>query len=205
MSVVPFGAEGLLTVPEAEDVIGIFADMHGALRRLHRMRKRCADITTWLCAGDVCDADAQPRVNELALLGIDVHGIPTVLGNHDRQVRRDQAGRLHPDALAVLDALPRHLDVQFGDLRIRVLHATPKSLTTFVDADDPPEAFHRHFSHQPADVVVLGHTHKPFDRTVGGHRFLNPGALGDLREPPTALRLHRGGQADLVHLGSVVG
>jgi len=32
-----------------------------------------------------------------------------------------------------------------------------------------------------ADVVVFGHTHKPFSEIIGGTRFFNPGYAGKLR------------------------
>jgi putative phosphoesterase len=31
------------------------------------------------------------------------------------------------------------------------------------------------------DVVVFGHTHKPFSETIGGTRFFNPGYAGKSR------------------------
>jgi len=43
-----------------------------------------------------------------------------------------------------------------------------------------PEAAERIAAYRPT-LVVSGHTHAPHDRTVGGVRFLNPGAAGPRR------------------------
>ena len=48
----------------------------------------------------------------------------------------------------------------------------PQSLT------DPIKA---RIADQRPDVVVFGHTHKPFDGNVGGKRFFNPGYAGKAR------------------------
>jgi uncharacterized protein len=36
-------------------------------------------------------------------------------------------------------------------------------------------------AHEQPDVVVFGHTHKPFSETIGGTLYLNPGSAGKAR------------------------
>ena len=44
--------------------------------------------------------------------------------------------------------------------------------------DSPVERYRQGFANTDEGVVVLGHTHMPFDRLADRRRFVNPGSLG---------------------------
>lgn len=47
-----------------------------------------------------------------------------------------------------------------------------------VDPRSPLDAIRTRVERDPCDVVVFGHTHKPFDQQMGRTRFFNPGYAG---------------------------
>jgi len=57
-------------------------------------------------------------------------------------------------------------------------HATPRNDTDIFTRLTPEEPLLSLFSGLNADIVVCGHTHMPFDRTIGSTRVLNPGSVG---------------------------
>ena len=50
-----------------------------------------------------------------------------------------------------------------------------------VDPRKPAEAIQRRIIREGPDVVVFGHTHKPFCETIGGTLYFNPGYAGKPR------------------------
>jgi len=63
--------------------------------------------------------------------------------------------------------------VELGGRRFLVQHiVNPQSLT------DP---IRTRIARERPDVVVFGHTHKPFSKSIGGTRFFNPGYAGKSR------------------------
>ena len=50
-----------------------------------------------------------------------------------------------------------------------------------VNPFDPSEKLAARLKRERPDVVVFGHTHKPFSEIIGGTRFFNPGYAGKSR------------------------
>jgi diadenosine tetraphosphatase ApaH/serine/threonine PP2A family protein phosphatase len=57
-------------------------------------------------------------------------------------------------------------------------HATPRNETEIFTKRTPEERLVPVFAGVDAAVVVCGHTHMQFDRTVGGLRVINAGSVG---------------------------
>lgn len=57
-------------------------------------------------------------------------------------------------------------------------HATPRNDTDTFTRLTPEERLLPIFSEVEADLVVVGHTHMQFDRTIGGTRVVNAGSVG---------------------------
>ena len=63
--------------------------------------------------------------------------------------------------------------VELGGRRFVVQHiVNPQSLT---------DSLRARIARERPDVVVFGHTHKPFSESIGGTRFFNPGYAGKSR------------------------
>ncbi|WP_165795249.1 metallophosphoesterase family protein [Deinococcus koreensis] len=184
--------------------IGLIADIQGNLHALEAVLAALAHpgggrpgVDATLCAGDLVGYAAHP--NEV-VLRVRAGGIPSVVGNQDQAVgwglpranRQPAAprteilrraalewtqGQLHAEHRAYLRGLPRLMRLPLSDRSVTVLHAGIDTLDDWLTPDDPPalEALARRLS---SDVVVLGHTHRPFEYRCAGTLFINPGPVG---------------------------
>ena len=57
-----------------------------------------------------------------------------------------------------------------------------------VDVHRPSETLQRRITRERPDVVVFGHSHKPFNEAIGGTLYFNPGYAGKPPLRPAALR-----------------
>lgn len=57
-------------------------------------------------------------------------------------------------------------------------HATPRSDTEIITRLTPDERLTEILDGVSERVVVCGHVHQQFDRTIGGHRLVNAGSIG---------------------------
>ena len=62
--------------------------------------------------------------------------------------------------------------------RVLFCHATPESDSRIFTRRTPEADLLPFFAGLDADLVVCGHTHMPFDRTIGGVRVVNAGSVG---------------------------
>jgi predicted phosphodiesterase len=84
--------------------------------------------------------------------------------------------RRHRDLLA--DA-PTSVALEVTGLGpVRFCHATARDDAEFVLVDSPVARYREAFAGVDEPVVVLGHTHMPFDRLADRRRFVNPGSVG---------------------------
>ena len=67
-------------------------------------------------------------------------------------------------------ALKENEVVELAERKFMVQH--------IVDPQTPDERLRRQIAKHQPDVLVFGHTHKAYDRTVNGTRFFNPGYSG---------------------------
>ena len=67
-----------------------------------------------------------------------------------------------------------------------------------VDPARPTELIQRRLELDRPDVVVFGHTHRPFSERIGGTLFLNPGSAGRARfDQARTMALLRIGEGEL--------
>ena len=92
--------------------------------------------------------------------------------------------------------LSHHID---GLGNVLFCHATPRDLNEIFLQSTPEDVLLPIFEAARADVVVCGHTHMQFDRTVGTVRVVNAGSIGMPFAPPFAYWLRLGPRVDLRH------
>jgi len=138
--------------------VAVLSDTHAP-----RFWKRCppavadrlAGVDLILHAGDVCTAEVLAELGTWA-------PVRAVLGNNDG-----------PD---VADwGAPETLDLELEGLRVGMIHDSGP-------AGGRATRMRRRFP--AADLVVFGHSHIPWDETVDGRRFFNPGSPTDRRRQP---------------------
>jgi putative phosphoesterase len=150
------------------------------------------------CGGDLVGYGPHP--NEVCDL-IEQRGIPTIHGNYDYAIARDlddcgcayvtphdrELGQrsvewtlANTDARskAFMRALPFDLRFRLGDQRLRLVHGSPRKVNEYLFEDKPASLYERLAASADCDVLVFGHTHKPWIREYGGVLFVNCGSVG---------------------------
>jgi putative phosphoesterase len=165
--------------------IATLYDVHGNLAALEAVLGEIPDDAAIVVGGDVCAGGSHPSetLERLRSLGERVHWLR---GNGDRELTPGEIGLGPAD---VMEATPRALTaeqiaflyrlspiVQIG--RVLFCHATPRNDLDIFTERTPEERVAGLFSAIDADVVVCGHTHTQFERTIAGKRVVNSGSVG---------------------------
>jgi putative phosphoesterase len=132
---------------------------------------------------------------------LQAEGIPIVMGNYDDGTGfgRDECGcaYTHPVEKALGDAgfawtkehtseankawlrtLAPQIRFEADGHRFLLVHGSPRKMNEYLYEDKPDSTFARIAADANADVIVCGHTHRPYDKTVGATRFINDGSAG---------------------------
>ena len=182
------------------DRVAVITDIHANLPALQAALARIDElgIETIYCGGDLVGYGPHP--NEVCAL-IEERGIPTIHGNYDHAIARDhddcgcayvtQADRdlgqrsvewtlrnTSADAKAFMRELPFDLRFSLGEESVRLVHGSPRKVNEYLFEDKPERTFERIAEGADCDVLVFGHTHKPWVREHGGVLFVNCGSVG---------------------------
>ena len=180
--------------------VAVITDIHGNLPALEAVLARVEElgVEEVYCGGDLVGYGPWP--NEVCRL-IEERGIPTIYGNYDYAIGRDlddcgcayrdQHDRelgdqsvawtlAHTDARskAFMRGLPFDLRFELAGKRIRLVHGSPRKANEYLFEDKPARTFERIAALADCDVLVFGHTHKPWVREYGGVLFVNCGSVG---------------------------
>ncbi len=88
---------------------------------------------------------------------------------------RQRVGRL---TRRYLGNLPFERRMEIGGRRAILLHATPIDAFTRLTERASEEVLRDLGDIADADIIIFGHTHRPFHRVVDGRHFINAGSLG---------------------------
>jgi putative phosphoesterase len=180
--------------------IAIFSDIHGNAQALEAV---LTDIRTQkpdavYCLGDLVGYGANP--NEVTDR-IRRDAFPTIMGNYDDGVGfdRDECGcayreeaerergqrslewtKAHVTAenKAYLRTLKPEIRFEADGKRVLLVHGSPRKMNEYLFEDRPLSSFQRLADSSDADLIVFGHTHKPYVKEVGRVTFLNVGSVG---------------------------
>ncbi len=175
--------------------IGLIADIHcdltGLGLALDLLREK--HVHTILCAGDIVEKGDGPDGDAVIEL-LTAYKIPCVQGNHDfdavgnqRWLRENgdpQNPNYHRRLLAEssLDHvlhLPDVLRFEWEDRRVLLAHGAPWSAQIYIYPNSPRDVYDRIAVEAQADVVILGHTHRPMQVQIGDLLVVNPGSVCD--------------------------
>ena len=180
--------------------IAVFSDIHGNLPALqavlddiHRQR-----VDAVYCLGDL--VGYAPFPNEVTER-IRREQIPTIMGNYDDGVGfdRDECGcayreadeqrrgqqslewtkaRVTAENKAFLRSLVPEIRTQIDGKRLLLVHGSPRKMNEYLFEDRPISSFERLAASSNADLIVFGHTHKPYVKRIGDVWFVNVGSVG---------------------------
>ena len=151
-------------------MIATLYDIHGNLAALDAVLAEIPDDATIVVGGDVCFTGEQPAatLERLRALG---DRVVWVRGNTDREFKGSE---LSDEQRAFLHGLPPSAQID----RVLYVHATPRNDMDVFTERTPEERITFLFEDVDADVVVCGHTHMQFERTIAGKRVINSGSVG---------------------------
>ncbi|MCX2741797.1 metallophosphoesterase family protein [Pontibacter anaerobius] len=173
--------------------IAFFSDIHANLPAfeavLQDLHEKQPDMV--YCLGDLIGYNVW--ANEVVEL-IRQHRIPTIAGNYDEGVgmnssdcgcayktEEDKARGnqsinftneiISSDNRKYLRELPRHIWVEFQPkeeerLRILMVHGSPRKINEYLFEDRPESSMVRLMEESGADIMLFGHTHKPYHRQL---------------------------------------
>ena len=180
--------------------VAIFSDIHG---NRHALERTLSDIEferpeRVYCLGDLVGYGAYPNeVTERVAEG----RFPTVMGNYDDGVGydRDECGCAYREARdqelgqqslawtkahtsaenkAFLRALVPEIRFEVDGTRVLLVHGSPRRMNEYLFEDRAISSFERLAKSSNADVIMFGHTHMPYTKTVDGVLFVNAGSVG---------------------------
>jgi putative phosphoesterase len=180
--------------------IAVFSDLHGnsaaAEAVLAAIDAEAPDAVYNL--GDLVGYGAKP--NETISL-IRERRIPTIMGNYDDGVGfdRDDCGCAYKDPeeesrgqqslfwtraattdenKAYLRTLVPEIRFEAEGKRFLLVHGSPRRMNEYLFEDRDPRTLARIAQGAEAEVLVFGHTHKPWVREIENVLFINDGSVG---------------------------
>lgn len=183
------------------DRIAIFSDIHANLPALRAVLEDIdrRGVEQHYCLGDLVGYGTFP--NEVIKV-IRERNIPTIMGNYDQGVGNssDECGCAYKTAeeealgkrsiawtnahttdenKSFLRSLLPQIPLQLGNLKILLAHGSPRRINEYLYADRPDSSLERILDGVNADVLVVGHTHKPYHRVLpSGRQVINEGSVG---------------------------
>jgi putative phosphoesterase len=176
--------------------VAVLADIHGNLPALHAVIEEVdkAGVDKVVLLGDIAlgpmPSETLDRLAEMGDRAV------WLRGNCDREIvtafdggdppgasRAEEASwcaalitRRHRDRL---DELPLSVTLEIDGLGPTLFcHASPRRDDEMLLVDSPLEQWEAALSGVSTQVVVVGHSHMPFDRLAAGHRVVNAGSVG---------------------------
>lgn len=180
--------------------IAIISDIHANLPAFEEVMKNIdrQDIDMIFCLGDLVGYNVWPNaiINEMRKRRIAV-----ISGNHD--VKAVEMGSekqsqnpadlayfiISKDSLKYLSSLPTHIRLEFEcknkKLILLLVHGSPNSNSEYLLEDKPEQEYANIFIEHKANVIVCGHSHKPYHRIISNHQnvgrvfhAINAGSVG---------------------------
>jgi putative phosphoesterase len=180
--------------------IAVFSDVHANLPALDAV---FADISAAgadqrFVLGDL--VGHAPWPNEV-LERLQLEQIPVVMGNYDDGTGfdRDDCGCAYVDPIeralgdesfawtkthvtdankAYLRDLHKEIRFEVDSFRFLLVHGSPRRINEYLFEDKPDATFERIAAGAAAEVILCGHTHRPYVKRVGQTTFINVGSAG---------------------------
>lgn len=177
--------------------IGLISDLHA---NAPAVRSVISDLISKepdeiFCAGDI--VGYYPFPDETIDI-IDSKRIYSVKGNHDEALLTgDTTGfsihaaraidwtrrNISERSISLLSELPTSLRRDVDGVDLSMVHGSPRiPLNEYISPNDVTDRRIKSWFDEVPDVLVLGHTHKPFKKRVDGVLVINPGSVGQPRD-----------------------
>lgn len=187
--------------------LAVLSDLHANLTALSAVREDVArrGIDQVVVLGDLVGYLTRPNqvVAQIAALGW-----PALSGNYDLAVLTGgQAGadeylkpgigpipyevfawtcrRVQAPTRRYLSSLPSQLKLNLAGRSLVMVHGSPNGVRDYVYPGHPAADLDRWLQQTGAQVLCMGHTHRPFIRRMLGGLVINPGSVGKPKDGDT--------------------
>ncbi len=175
----------------------VVSDIHSNHAALRAVLEDAAPWNRCICAGDTVGYGPGPNECIGALRD---NGFRVIMGNHDHQVITGDTENfrfnpraasaieinralLTPDSRAYLEGLPTSLRLKVGGVNIAIYHGSPLApLSEYIMPEEAKMRAAQLIAESDCNLLVLGHTHKPYTVEHGDALLLNPGSVGQPRD-----------------------
>jgi putative phosphoesterase len=165
--------------------IATLYDVHGNLPALEAVLAEIPDDATIVVGGDVVTGGAHPSETLERLRGLGDR-VVWIRGNVDRELKQGEPGLAPAELLDATRAALTDEQIEFLYAqpltaqidRVLFCHATPRNDLDIFTERTPEDRLVEIFAGVDADIVVCGHTHMQFERSIAGRRVINSGSVG---------------------------
>jgi putative phosphoesterase len=180
--------------------VAVITDIHANLPALQAALARIDELEVdgLYCGGDLVGYGPHP---DAVCALIAERSIPTIYGNYDHAIARDledcgcgyvtphdrelgqrsvawTLAHTGPASRRFMRALPFDLRFAVGERTVHLVHGSPRKVNEYLFEHKPARLYERLAAAEDADVLVFGHTHKPWIREFAGVLFVNCGSVG---------------------------
>lgn len=177
--------------------IALFSDIHANLPALEKGYARASRMGSekFISCGDMIGGGPFPMET---IQFIRANGITCIRGNIERKILERSAKKhakkkfsddkkgnllwtashLGPEEMQWLGSLSADLYFTESEVRIKVVHGSPKSDTDYIYPSVTKEGLLRRLDLDLTDVLACGHSHIPFVKNVSGLLVVNCGSMG---------------------------
>jgi putative phosphoesterase len=172
----------------------VIADVHGNAEALAAVLERERDADTTVFLGDTVLPGPQPNETMELLRGLSG---TLIQGNHDAEMLEPERlahwpppwlafarwvlDTLGPSGYDVLRSLQPEGEYIVGGVRLVLNHGELPDRPRQALPDTPDERLVTLARGSDAPLVLFGHSHVQFRRTIDGQEFINPGSIGQPR------------------------
>jgi putative phosphoesterase len=180
--------------------IAVFGDIHGNIAALEAAYKAASErgFDKAYHLGDL--GGYAPFINEVVDFVVE-QKIDGVQGNYDENVALDKehCGCRYEDEIQAkmmdlgfnwtkehatlktkkyLGGLPFEIAFTCVGFRVKLFHGTPTKNNLYWTEDRDDDFFRQMAAKAGADIMIYGHTHKPYRKDLDGKIFINAGSVG---------------------------
>lgn len=91
-------------------------------------------------------------------------------------------GFLSSEEVGFLRRLPIDNQFSIDSMNFELVHGSDLDTTNLSEGDSASDTEYNEIDNQERNYILIGHSHKPYIRTVGNTTILNPGSVGQPRD-----------------------
>lgn len=200
--------------------IAVLSDVHSNIQALIQVLQdiKQQQIDRVYCLGDLVGYG--PRPNEV-INRIRETGIPAIMGNYDQGIGYEKGDcgcayitqqevengeksikwttkQTTTENKIFLTKLADKINLQLNGYRVLMVHGSPRRINEYLYEDRTQKSISRILAPHPIDILICGHTHKPYHRIIDDVHVINDGSVGKPKDgDPRACYL-------ILHLDTIV-